>query len=427
MKRIATLLPMLLFAVGVFGQALVGVSWVAWDTEPDYVDITGYAENPYNNPVVIVPMAPEGLTPGMIVNNDVFDLAWSLLGDSMACANLISNGTAGDIFDRDCAATFGAAWKGVHDGTNFYGMIKYWDTNAQAMDGSLDFEICAQPTSHIRHEPTYIAAGDSVENMLAYQNMAYARYIELGGGKAVFRDGQVSAYEASTGTSPDKKEWIPYVTSGWGNNENGLLALASASHYWDQTDGVIRTMMVMSFDGALAYPADPLDMTGAYTALKVGDTIAFDVKANSTISVTDPAGDGQIQYFWASDKNNGYGSNYYSGHVVMAPKPAEPGEVALVGVSWVAWDLEPAYDDVTGCAENPYATPEVDVLQAPDSWSYDGITDAASFDATWDILGEPMGAGNLITNGVAGDIYDLDDAVMFASSRHKSPDSSKNI
>ena len=415
MKRIATFLVLSFIAVGAFSQALTGVPWIAWAAEPDYPDVTGYAENPYENPLVVIPMAPPGVSIDMIVSPQVFDLAWSFLGDSMAISNLTSNGVAGDLFDLGEAATFGAAWKGMHDGTNLYVMIKYWDTNAQAMAGTRTFEVMAQPTSYKRHEPTFLAAADSGDLQVAYENMAYARYIELGGGKAAFADGNVTAYEASTGSSPDKKAWLPFVTSGWGNNENGLLALASANHYWDETDGVIRAILIMSFDGALAYPADPMDMAGDQIALKVGDTIAFDIKSNSTISVTDPAGDGQVQYFWAADRNNGYGSNYYSGHLVMAPKPAEPGEVALVGVPWVAWANEPDYPDMTGYAENPYDNPKVDILQAPESWSYDGITDAASFDATWDILGEPMGVSKLTSNGVAGDIYDLDDAATFGS------------
>ena len=410
MKRFTTFFTLVLFAAGVFGQALVGVPWIAWAAEPDYADITGYAANPYDNPLVVIPMAPADLLPNSIDDIASFDLAWSFMGDSMAVSNLTSNGTAGDLYDLDDAATFGAAWKGVHDGTNFYVMIKYWDTGSQADADSRTFEIMAQPTSYVRHEPTFIAAGDSVENTLAYQNMAYARYIELGGGKAVFADGAVTAYEASTGTSPDKKAWLPFVTSGWGSNDNGLLALASATHYWDETDGVIRAMMVMSFDGALAYPVDPFDMEGDYNALKVGDTIAFDVKSNSLVGGTED--DNKVEYFWSSDKNNGYGSNYYSGHVVMAP---EPGAVVLVGVPWIAWADEPDYTDVTGYDDNPYATPEVDILHAPDSWSYDGITDVASFDATWDFLGTPMGVSNLTSNGVAGDIYDLDAAATFGA------------
>jgi len=416
MKRFVTFFTLMMFAVGVFGQAFAGVSWVAWENEPDYPDMTGYAENPYTNPVVVIPMAPEGTPLDLITTTAAFDMAWAMLGDSMSVSNLTSNGVAGDLFDLGDAATFGAAWKGLHNGENFYVLIKYWDTNAQAMADSRTFEIMAQPTSHVRHEPTFIAAGDSAaENTVAYQNMAYARYIELGGGKAAFANGSVTAYEASKGSSPEKAAWLPYTTSGWGNNENGLLALASANHFWDETDGVIRTMMVMSFDGALAYPTDPMDMAGDYTALEVGDTIAFDIKSNSVTSVTDPTGDGEVQYFWASDRNNGYGSNYYSGHLIMAPAPAQPGEVALAGVSWVAWENEPDYADMTGYAENPYATPEVDILQAPDSWSYDGITDAATFDASWDILGTPMGVSKLTSNGTAGDLYDLDGGATFGS------------
>jgi hypothetical protein len=176
----------------------------------------------------------------------------------------------------------------------------------------------AQPNSPVRHEFTFTAAGDSVENTIAYQNMAYARYIELGGGKAVFNNGSVSAYEGSMGLSPDKKAWIPYVTSNWGNNEPNLLALAQSPHFWDvDEEGTIRAVMVMSFDGALAYPTLPENYPdGDYTAIEVGETFAFDVKSNAAIGGTE--GDNKIEYFWSSDVNNGYASNFYSGHVTLS-------------------------------------------------------------------------------------------------------------
>ena len=411
MKRIATVLILFLPALGLFAQPFAGVSWIGWENEPDYEGVTGYAENPYNNPVVIVPQAPDEVSPDLIVDATTFDLAWSLLGDSMAVANLTSNGVAGDPFDLgEQTPTFGAAWKAVHDGTNLYIFLKYWDVNSQVDAGSRTFEIMAQPTSHFRHEETFQAAADSAaELQVAYENMAYCRYVELGGGKAMFADGSVTAYEASLGLNQEKLAWKDYVTAAWGNNENGLLALASASHFWDaDNDGTIRAIMVMSFDGALAYPADPSDLEGSYNALQVGDTIAFDVKSNSAIGGTE--GDNKVEYFWAADKNNGYGSNYYSGYLVMEEPSVEPGEKAFAGVSWIGWENEPDYEGVTGYADNPYDNPEVAVKQAPDEWTYDQIVDATTFDLTWGLLGDSMAVANLTSNGVAGDPFDLGEA-----------------
>jgi len=406
MKRITTMFALAMLAMGLFGQPLTGVSWVQWNNEPDYEGVTGYMENPYENPVVNIPMAPPELDPTTITDAAGFDMAWDALGEELHVANLTSNGVAGDLFDLDDAATFGAAWKGVHDGSAFYVMLKYWDKSGQVDDGSRTFEICAQPTAFKYHQPTYDAyTADSSENenLLAYQNQAWARFVELGGGKAVFADGQVTAYEASIGLGYDKKAWIPYTTGSWGSNDAGLLGLATATHFWDtDEEGTIRAIMVMSFDGALGYPADISDLEGDYMAVKPSDTIAFDVKSNAQIGETDPAADSRVEYFWSADRNNGYASNYYSGYVVFEEAPPEPGAALLTGVSWVQWDNEPDYEGVTGYEDNPYETPMVDILEAPEGWSYESITDAATFESTWAILGDSMGVGNLTSNGTAG-------------------------
>ena len=405
MKRIATLFIFTFFAAAGFGQAFSGVSWVNWNVEPDYPDVTGYADNPYDNPVVEVMQAPAGVDLGMAIDVPTFDAFWGLLGDSMAISHLTSNGVAGDLFDLGSETpSFGAAWKAVHDGSNLFILIKYWDVNGQADDGSLSFEVMAQPTSPVRHEPSFLAASDSAEAaVVAYQNMSYARVVELGGGKAVFKDGAVGEYAASLGLGKVLQDFRGYWAANWGSNDHGLLALAQAPHYWDNTDGVIRAIMVMSFDGALGYPADPTNLEGDYLAVEVGDTIAFDIKSNSTVGGTE--GDNKVEYFWASDKNQGYASNYYSGHLILKGTPEPAGTPAFSGVSWVNWNVEPDYPDVTGYADNPYDNPEVTIKKAPASWT--PVSDVASFDATWGILGDSMAVAHLTSNGVAGDLFDL--------------------
>lgn len=133
----------------------------------------------------------------------------------------------------------------------------------------------------------------------------------------MFNNGTVTAYEASVGLDAVKQAWLPFVTSSWGSNDAGLLALASSTHFWDVDDeGTIRAVMQMTFDGALAYPALPEDLEGDFLPIQVGETFAFDVKSNSTIGGTE--GDNKVEYFWSSDKNNGYASNYYSGHLTLS-------------------------------------------------------------------------------------------------------------
>ena len=413
MKRIATLLMFSFIAVGAFSQTFAGVSWPGWENEPAGSTTPGYTENPYVNQLVVIPQAPEGVSPGLIVDAATFDMAWGLLGDENAMANLVSNGVAPDIYDMDTDATFGAAWKGVHDGSALYVMIKYFDTNAQLDAGTHNFEVEIQPTSHIRHEPSFVAAADSAaEWIVTYQNMAYARYVELGGGKAVFKDGTVSEYAASIGLQKSPF-WPGYAVGAWGGNEHGLLGLATSTHFWDVTDGVIRAIMVMTFDGALGYPTDPTDLGGEYTAVNVGDTIAFDIKSRGFLGGAE--NDNKVEYQWNSLHDNAYCSNYYVGHLVLAHPPLEPGDLALAGVSWPGWENEPAGATTPGYVENPYDNQELDILQAPDSWSYDGITDATTFDATWDILGDENAMANLVSNGVAPDIYDMDTDMTFGA------------
>jgi hypothetical protein len=33
-----------------------------------------------------------------------------------------------------------------------------------------------------------------------------------------------------------------------------------------------------------------------------------------------PVNDDNVEYFWSADKNNGYASNYYSGHLTLLPE-----------------------------------------------------------------------------------------------------------
>jgi len=303
----------ILFFFSLFTQAqnhlIYGVSWVNWATEPEY------STTPYNTPKVTVLKAPAAWTPVNSVAS--FDATWDVLGDANMVANP-TNTAGGELFDLNGDATFGASWKAVHDGQNVYILLKYLDKNGVTDDGSMTFEIMAQPTSPVRHEPTFLAAADSTADktlsgtseVVRYQNAAYARNVELGGGKALFKDGIVTEYAASTGKV--KNAWQNFVVGNWGANEAGLEALLDANHFWNKTDGVLRAVYVMSLDGALSYPEDPANLAGPRKAFKVGETFSFDVKTNALKETA------KIEYFWSADKNNGYASNYYSGHLTVS-------------------------------------------------------------------------------------------------------------
>ena len=407
MKKFTFILFLNVFVLGLMAQPFLGVSWVSWDNEPDYDGVTGYADNPYDKSVYTAIKAPTDWVYDGITDAATFDATWNILGDSMAVANP-TNVAGGDIFDLGAESpTFGSAWKAVHDGTNLYVLLKYWDFSGQADADSRSWEIMTQPTSIDRHEPTLTAAQDSAEGVrIAYENQAYARFIELGGGKALFKDGTVGEFAASIGLAePSVKGGSDpaYYVGGWGANDFGLTSLALVTHFWDMdADGTIRAIMVMPFDGALAYPADPADLEGDFIDAQPGDTISFEVKSNATTATPDD----KVEYFWNSDKNNGYASNYYSGYLVLEGEGGTGDAAPLLGVSWVGWDNEPDYTDVTGYADNPYENPELTIKKAPDTWSYAGIADDASFDATWNILGDSMAVANP-TNVAGGDIFDL--------------------
>jgi hypothetical protein len=307
----------LLLSTGLWsaGQRIYGISFLDWSREPDYPDKDGYAEFPYTAPLVNVKKAPAAWQP--VTNVTAFDTTWNMIGPD----NLIAKPTnleGGDLFDLNENAAFGASWKAIHDGRNMYVLLKYTDKSGLADPGSLSFEIMAQPASPFRHEFTFRTAADSTADKTAagtdlrmvYQNMAYARSAELGGGKAFFRNGHVSEYSASVGMV--KNTWQNFYTAKWGANQAGQDALQRTNHFWDQTGGVIRSVLVMSFDGALSWPDDPSRINGPRRAVRVGDTISFDVKSNALRNMK------KVEYYWSADRNNGFASIYYSGRIRLS-------------------------------------------------------------------------------------------------------------
>ncbi len=400
MRKFTLVLILFFFTVWAHSQnhIIYGVSWVNWATEPEY------STTPYNTPKVTVYKAPATWTPVNSVAS--FDATWNVLGD----ANLVAKPTdiaGGDLFDLKGDATFGASWKAVHDGKNVYVLLKYLDKNGVTDANSMTFEIMAQPTSPVRHEPTFLAAKDSTADktlskageVKRYQNQSYARNVELGGGKALFKDGMVSEYAASIGKV--KNAWQNFVVGNWGANEKGLEALLDANHFWNKTDGVIRAVYVMSLDGALSYPENPANLAGPRKAFKVGETFSFDVKSNAL------KGAKKVEYFWSADKNNGYASNYYSGHLTLSPQTLGAAPHIIYGVSWVNWATEPEY------SKTPNNTPKVTVKKAPASWT--PVNSVASFDATWNVLGD----ANLVakpTDIAGGDLFDLKGDATFGAS-----------
>ncbi|MFP4288231.1 MAG: T9SS type A sorting domain-containing protein [Bacteroidales bacterium] len=390
MKKLTLLFVMMLVTALTYGQVtFTGVNWVSWGDEPEYDGVTGYDENPYDDrEFYTVYKAPDDWTP--VATVDDFDATWDVLEDAEMVAKP-GNTSGGDFYDLGDGDTFGAQWKAVHDGEKLYVLLHYSDLNGQIDTDSWSFEIMAQPKDPVRHEPTFDAGVDADD--MAQKNMAYGRYVELGGGKALFTGGAVTEYAASIG-----------LTGSWGDNQQGLADLLEQAHFWNAADGVLKAVMVMSFDGALSYPDDPEDLDGDRTALTEGTTFAFDVKSGGAV------GEDKVEYWWGADKNNGYASNYYSGHVTILPGESD---VVFTGVNWVSWGDEPEYDGVTGYDENPYDDREFyTVYKAPDDWTPVATVD--DFDATWDVLEDAeMVAKPGNTSG--GDFYDLGDGDTFGA------------
>jgi hypothetical protein len=315
MRKLTILSLLFLISFWSSGQKIYGISFLDWSREPDYSDKDGYADFPYNTPRVNVKKAPVTWQPVSSVAS--FDTTWNMIGTENFVARP-TNTEGGDLFDLSGQATFGASWKAIHDGKNLYVLLKYLDKNGIADPGSLSFDVMAQPSSPFRHEFTFKAASDSTAEKtsagadlgIIYANMAYARSAELGGGKAVFKNGYVSEYSASVGMV--KNGWQNFYSSRWGANQPGQDALQKTTHFWNISTGVIRAVLVMSFDGALSYPEDPSKINGPRKSIKIGDTISFDVKSSALRNLK------KVEYFWSADRNNGFASNYYSGQLRLS-------------------------------------------------------------------------------------------------------------
>jgi len=309
MKRVVLILGLLgIFTVCALAQtALVPVSWVSWGDEPQTAEPAGqgYANVPYEKAVYVAPHTPEGWAFDPVSLD--FDAAWSAIeGDAVPIAHP-GRIDGGDIYDG--GSTFGAEWKAMYDSAKVYVLFKYVDAFLQADDGSRAFEVCMQPFYYDRYEPDFIAAGDDI----TLQNNSYARYIELGGGKALFRDGFVSEYHSSVGADG---------LAAFGPNEIGLTKLLEDLHYWSvEPDNTIKAVFVVDIGQVLSSAIDPFgDISDPGNRVSMDpintaedDTIAFEVKSNATMG----GSANYVEYWWSSEVNDGYASLYYNGYLIL--------------------------------------------------------------------------------------------------------------
>ena len=298
--------------------AFAAVQWLEeWEKEPANEELKGYNNHSYPRAWYAARRVPEGWKYESIVDAATFDANWDQMWDMNHLANRVSHELAGDPYDLDTDnPTFGFGWKAVHDGNKLYIFLRAIDLDALMDEGSFVFEIQDQPTSIFRHEATFAAAQDSGGNRVAYENMAYARYLELGGGLSTFRDGNVERYDASVGL--DRLDaGRPYFNGGWGSNNRGLEALQNENHFWlNDGAGTIRAVYVMPFDGVLSYPADPTNPGGEWLRVQPMEIISFDIKGMAVLK----GGSGwesTVSYFWSANHSHCWASNYYAGKLLI--------------------------------------------------------------------------------------------------------------
>jgi hypothetical protein len=379
MKKITILFALVvLFAVNSFAQ-LQCVNWVNMENEPDY------AAEPYDKPTYTAMRAPDGWE--FDAEGVDFAAAWELIEDEALIAKP-TNTDGGDLFDLGAGDSYGAKWKAMYDDENIYVLFKWIGTD-QADDGTVNMEVMFQPNYPTRYEPDFEAAGgDKV-----LQNHSYARFVELGGGKAVFADGLVSAVQASVGTA-----------GSWGDNAHALEQLALVSHYWNADGGAIDAIMVLPLE-ALSYPKDPMgDLTDreAFTITPGETKIAWEMKSNIQIS------EAKVENCWSSNVNNVYAVNYYAGYLEFAEGEGGGGEEnpPLQCVNWVNMENEPDY------AAEPYDKKNYVMPKAPADWTYDA--GSLDFTGVWDMIDNEAQCSNAAKTE-SGELFDLGSGDSFGA------------
>jgi len=379
-RKIFTLMFLSLLAFNVMAQFKC-INWVNMANEPDYASET-YEKKTYE----AVPTPKDWTFSATSLD---FNAAWAVAGEEVMNSKPV-NITGGDLYDLGNGDTYGSSWKAMYDANNLYVLLKWVGVDV-ADAGTANLEFMFQPTSIDRYAADFdAAAGDKV-----LQNHAYARYIELGGGKGVFAEGLVSAVQASLGKD-----------GSWSSNDHALTELALVSHYWKMEGSTLNAVLVMPLS-ALSYPtdptADPVDLE-TRTPFKVipGETkIAWDLKDNIKKDTK------SIQYAWNSDKNNVYAVNYFAGYLLFGKGTTSAVAPQFKCVNWVNMANEPDY------AAEPYTKETYKAIPTPKDWAFNALT--LDFDAAWTVAGEEVKNSKPV-NITGGDLYDLGSGDTYGSS-----------
>ncbi len=310
MKKLNTLFVLLAMSVGVFAQSgpFTIIGWVNLAADGAYN--FNFNDNPFTKGTVEAMKTKSAYVIDMAAIDEIqIQEIWDQLGDPYLIANK-TGGTAAPVdLDANAEGTFGSAFKAIYDDENLYVLFKYVDTERIAGDGTTDkpdtreFEIAFQTRDIDRYEAGYLAAAGTVYGPNG-QNAQYGRYIELGGGKAVFSgEAGISATQASPGQGTGGA-WV-----------SSIGAANTPETFWTTTqDGTVWAIVAFNFQDYMTALIDEWGATEAANIVGLDptetSTITFDVKQNATVNTDDV-----IKYWWNGTDDNVYCLNYFAGYL----------------------------------------------------------------------------------------------------------------
>jgi len=302
MKKIYLVVLLLFVGKFVFAQddvrdTLFPVGWISYPADVDW------SVDKFPKKAVTIMKAPAD----WVFDENTFtptDL-WDQLGNENEIKNP-TNTDGGDLY----GANFGASWKAFYDDENLYVCLKYRDKNLAAMDendkDTRSFEIMYQTKYYDRYEPGWQTA-QSIQG----KNYQYARFLRLGGGKALITSGGMTEFVSSDG----KKGPQAWQVGVWTSNAN--VQGDPPIVLWDvDAENTIWCTIQFNFVKHMYYLNDVkgLDEEAnrvAFDPTQI-DTISFDAKSNALVNAS------KVEYFWNSDVNDGFEAIYYNGYLVFS-------------------------------------------------------------------------------------------------------------
>lgn len=332
MKKITTLLMLLMAATMTFGQPVDGEYFATtnWWGPPSDVDFSAEAANESQ---VVIPMINPLLDgeidlASLLVADDI-TMLWDRIGDANLIAGQTDEEVTSDPFDLDenAEGTFGAAWKAFYDSESLFVIFKFVDTEGLA-DGGRSAEIALQTREHERYEAGWQAASADTTGVGYYvMNDQYGAYMELGAMKLVFDKDGVNDNSSSTGSTG---EWAPAIG---GNTVGEIINVL-------ETDGTLWYVVQIEF-GDLNYYIDEWGTNEAANVASmdpaVETIISFEPKSVAVIGET-------TYQAWWHGVNNAYVAVYYQGKLEFGTNIFNP--VGIGSVSTVLETKAYIYEDM---------------------------------------------------------------------------------